>query len=131
MSAYGGIKIDGGRELRRTLRQAGVDMKELKQVHRQVGTIVTGRAQGWAPVRTGRLAASVRPGATQTAAIIRAGNNRKRSGVPYAGPIHWGWKARNIKPNPFLSYSAQATESTWIDIYMRHVEKTIQKIKGV
>lgn len=130
--AYTGLRLEGGRQLRRTLRQAGVDMRELKGANRAAGSIVTGRAQGWAPRVSGRLASSVRTGATQTAAIVRAGNNRKSaSGVPYAGPIHWGWRARNITPNPFLSYSAQATEPKWVEIYYAHLNKTIDKVKGI
>ena len=132
MAVYSGMKLEGGRQLRRTLKQAGVDIKELKAVHRQAGEIVSGRAQGWAPRVSGRLASSVRTGATQTAAIVRAGNNRKSaSGVPYAGPIHWGWKARNIKANPFLSYSAQATEPKWVQLFFDHVNDTLDKIEGM
>jgi hypothetical protein len=37
--------------------------------------------------------------------------------APYAGPIHWGWRARNIKPNPFLIRGAEATVDEWIAIY--------------
>lgn len=133
MAVYSGMKLEGGRQLRRTLKQAGVDIKELKKVHRQAGEIVSGRASTWAPRgNTGNLQRSVRAGATQTASIVRAGNNRKsKTGVPYAGPIHWGWKARNIKANPFLSYSAQATEPKWVQLFFDHVNDTLDKIEGM
>lgn len=128
---YAGLKLEGGRNLRRTLREAGSDLTELKAANAQAASIVTGRAQSWAPVVSGRLAATVRSSGTKTAGIVRAGNNRKSaSGVPYAAPIHWGWKARNIKANPFLSYSAQATEPTWLKLYDSLVNKALSKIKG-
>lgn len=130
--AYAGLEIEGGRNLRRTLKQAGVDLKDLKAIHREVGGVVAGQAAGWAPRVSGRLAASVRAGATQRAAVIRAGNNRKSAtGVPYAHPIHWGWPRRGIRANPFLSYSAQATESTWVGIYFDYVEDTLDDVKGI
>lgn len=129
--AYQGLKIEGGRQLRRTLRQAGSDLTDLKAANAQAASIVSNRAKSWAPTRTGRLQSSVRSSGTKTAGIVRAGNNRKsKSGVPYAAPIHWGWKARNIRANPFLSYSAQATESTWIRLYEQLVNKALSKIKG-
>lgn len=130
--AYGGLEIEGGRNLRRTLKQAGKNLDDLKAIHREVGDIVVGRATGWAPRVSGRLAGSIRAGATRRAAVIRAGNNRKSaSGVPYAAPIHWGWPRRGISANPFLSYSAQATESTWVGVYFDYVEDTLDDVKGI
>lgn len=129
---YAGVQIEGMRSLRSTLRKAGDDLTELKGVNAAAAGIAAGRAQGWAPVRSGALAASVRSSGTKTAGIVRTGNNRKSaSGVPYAGPIHWGWPARNIKANPFLSYSAQATEPAWIKLYTDYLDKTVGKIKGI
>lgn len=129
---YAGLQVEGGRNLRRTLRQAGSDLQELKSANAAAAGIVAGRASSWAPVLTGRLAATVRSSGTKTAGIVRAGNNRKSaSGVPYAAPIHWGWRARNIAPNPFLSYSAQATEPTWLGLYERLVNKALDQVKGI
>ncbi len=128
---YAGLKLEGGRNLRRTLREAGSDLTDLKAANAQAASIVAGRAQSWAPVVSGRLAATVRSSGTKTAGIVRAGNNRKSaSGVPYAAPIHWGWKARNIRANPFMSYSAQSTEPTWLALYESLVNTALSKIKG-
>lgn len=131
-AAYSGVQIEGLRTLRSTLKKSGDDLTELKGVNSAAAGIAAGRAQGWAPVQTGALAGTVRSSGTKTAGIVRAGNNRRSSsGVPYAAPIHWGWPARNIKANPFLSYSAQATEPTWIKLYTDYLDKTIAKIKGI
>lgn len=129
---YSGVKIEGMRQLRSTLRKAGDDLSDLKDINASAAGIVSDKAKGWAPKRTTNLQASIRSSGTKTAGVVRAGNNRKSAnGVPYAAPIHWGWKARNIKANPFLSYSAQATEPTWITLYTKYLDKTISKIKGV
>lgn len=123
---YGGVKVEGAREFRRAARKAGIDLKQMREVHRAAANIVVGKARGWAPKVSGSLAGTIRAGATQTAGIVRAGNNRKsKAGVPYAPPIHWGWKARNIKANPFLSYAAQATEVQWLEIYHDKVEEIL------
>lgn len=124
MAIYSGVQIEGAKEFRRAARKAGIDMRDLRSVHKTAAGIVVTKAKTWAPRRTGKLADSIRGAGTQTAAIVRAGNNRKR-GVPYANPIHWGWKKRGISANPFLSYSAQATESQWINVYYEKIEDTL------
>lgn len=121
------FEVEGADQLRRTMRKAGVDMTELKSTHRSVAETVTQAAKPAAPRgRTGRLAQSIRPGATQKAAIIRAG----KKAVPYAGPIHWGWPKRGIKAQPWLAETAETTEPAWSDEYRAAIEKIIEKIKG-
>lgn len=122
--AEANLKVRGGARLRRTLKRAGVDLSELKQVNREVSNIVAGAAQ--APVQTGRLAATVRAGATQRTAVVRAGRAR----VPYAGPIHWGWPSRGIVAQPFLSEAATETEPEWTGVYFEQLETVIDKIRG-
>ena len=130
MSAdYSGVKIDGARRLRSTLRRAGVDMKEMRATHLAAAGVIVGAAQARVPRRSGNLAATVRAGATKAAAVARAGNNR-RTGVPYANPIHWGWHRRNIAPNPFLSLAAQDSEPKWFAVYADGVDKIIATIEG-
>lgn len=120
------VKLVGGRRLRRAMRDAGLDLRELKDTNRRVAGIVASEGKSAAPVKSGRLAADVRPGASQTAAVVRAG----RQSVPYAGVIHWGWPKRGIVAQPFLSDAAQRTEPTWQDVYMAFVNKTINQIEG-
>ena len=76
--------------------------------------------------KTGRLAGSIRAGATQKAGIIRAG----RKTVPYAGPINYGWPARNIRPRTFVNDAVASTESQWAKEYETFVKKTMNQIKG-
>lgn len=127
------LKVDGARQLRKTLREASEGAADLKPVHKAVGDIVTTRGSGIAPRGdTGNLANSVRTGATKTATVVRAGNNRKTaSGVPYAAPIHWGWPERNIQAQPFLAEAAKDTENQWVKLYMQKVEELLDQIKGV
>jgi hypothetical protein len=131
-----GVRIDGARRLRATLKRAGSDLSDLKAANRHAASTVAPVAAAMAPKRTGRLAPSVRVGATAKAGIIRAGRKR----VPYAGPIHWGWLTRPnpaqgwaggpIRGNPFMTRAAQVTEPTWVPIYEKELLEAIRKVKG-
>lgn len=123
----GSIRVEGAANLRRTLKKAGYDVKKFSQVNRAAAQVVASASKSTAPKRTGRLAASIRAGATQKAGVIRAG----RKTVPYANPIHWGWFKRGIRPNPWLSRTAQATEPQWRSQYERHMDDIVKSIKGL
>lgn len=126
MASQAIVRVDGARQLRRTMRKADMDLQELKDTHARVAALVAGRSRPAAPERSGRLAASIRPGATKTSAIVRAG----RKSIPYAGPIHWGWPARNITAQPFLVDAAKDSEPAWLAVYNQAVEKIIGQIEG-
>ena len=51
--------------------------------------------------------------------------------MPYAGAIHWGWPARNIVGQPFLTDAAKATEPIWVAQYLADIQKIVDKVKGV
>lgn len=120
-------EVEGGRQLRKTLREAGDDLTDLKSVHHQAAQIAANRVADLAPKVSGKLAATIRAAGTKTAGIIRAGNNSK---VKYAGPIQWGWFRRGIQPNPFATRGAQQSEPRWLPLYEDYVEATLNKIKG-
>lgn len=126
MAAKVGIQVDGARQLRASLKKAGHDVTELHEAHQAAARIVSAAGQAKAPKASGRLAGSTRGSGTKTAAIVRAGGAR----VPYAGPIHFGWPARNIAPNPFLTEAAQDTEPAWVALYETAVERVLRTIQG-
>ncbi|HXG71269.1 MAG TPA: hypothetical protein VNJ04_11755 [Gemmatimonadaceae bacterium] len=121
------VRVEGARELRRTLKQAGDELQEMRTAHKSAADIAARASSALAPHRTDRLARTIRGSGTKTAAVIRAGFAR----VPYAGPIHWGWFARHITPQPFLSQGAQDSEGRWIRVYESYLDKTLDKIQGV
>lgn len=120
------IQIEGLAALVRSLQRAGVDLSELKDATRAAGEIVAREAEARAPRRSGALAGSVRAMRQVRRARIQAGTSR----VPYAGPIHWGWPARHIGAQPFVSDAAQATEPQWTAQYVKDVEAALAKVKG-
>lgn len=92
-------RIIGLREVQRDLRAISVDTKEaLGDTHRQAAEIVVMGAKRYVPYRTGALSNSIRALATKSSGRVRAGS----ASVPYAGPIHFGWPARRIAPQPFI-----------------------------
>lgn len=121
------MRVRGGRELRRTLKAAGVDLKDLRAVNLDVARVVAPVARINAPVRTGRLAGSIRTGATQRGAFVRAG---RKGTVPYAGPIHFGWPKRHIRARPFITEAAESTEPAWTQLYIHHMNVVIDGVKG-
>lgn len=124
-----GVKLQGAKKLRSTLKAAGLDMKDLSALNRQAAQTVLPVAKSLAPTGSpvnGHIKTTIRVGATQKAGVIRAGTNTR----PYAGPIHWGWPARNITAQPWIADAAKQTEGRWVDIYWRDLIKTINKVKG-
>jgi hypothetical protein len=95
------VRTRGLARLSRSLNKAGADSQDLKQLMREIGMLVVNAAQP--PVLTGRLAASMRAGNSKTKAVVRAGGAR----VPYAPVIHYGWRDRNIEPQPFFITALQ------------------------
>ena len=121
-----GVRVEGARELRRELKAAGVELDSLKAAHDEAARYVAARAQAAAPRRTGALASTVRGAGTKGRASVRAGYAR----VPYGPPIHWGWPARNIPPNPWVLETAESTEAQWAAIYRRAVAALLDTVEG-
>ena len=124
--------------MRRTLKQSGIDLKQLRDANREAARSILPIAIGMAPVGTpppphwnvpppGRLKASLRVAATNRAGIVRAG----RKSVPYAGVIHWGWPARHITPHPWIMRAAQENEAVWMAVYMHHIDDILDQIEGI
>lgn len=123
-----GLQVRGGRQLRASLKAAGLSVQDLKDAHKAVAELVLRQAEPHTPMgETGKLKRSQRAAGTQTAAIVRAGT----AAVPYAGPIHWGWAARHITAQPWIAEAAQSTEAAWLGQYMHALETIVHTIEGV
>lgn len=120
------LQVDGARQLRASLKRAGIDVQDLKAAHKQVADMVAEKSAPRAPRRTGRLAGSVRASGTASAAIVRAG----RKAVPYAGPIHWGHESRGIAAQPWLAETAERTQETWENTYLKAIQAVIATVEG-
>jgi hypothetical protein len=72
----------------------------------EVGALILQAARARTPVLTGRLRASGRADGMHVAFT-----------APYSAPIHWGWKARNISPNPYLVKGTEAAADAWLQAF--------------
>jgi len=126
MSRAPAVEVEGLRNLRRTLKAAGVSLQDLKDAHAEVARVVQAAAAPHTPHRTGRLAGSLRGSGTQTAAVVRAGG----ASVPYAGPIHWGWPNKHIAAQPWIYDAAVASQDAWTGRYLAALEHIIDTIEG-
>jgi hypothetical protein len=96
--------------------RGALDLHDLKDAHAASRRWSSGPRRRSGPRRTGRWPPRCAGSGTQTAAIVRAG----RAAVPYAGPIHWGWRARHIKAQPWLYDAIESTPaSRWTGVPAR------------
>lgn len=91
------LRIEGLRTTLRAMEKAGADAENMRELMHEIGMTVVHAAS--APVLSGALAGTGRAGRGKTKAVARWGT----AAVPYAGPIHYGWPARNIDANPFAA----------------------------
>lgn len=121
------VRVEGARQLRTSLRAAGSDLSDLKDVNARTAAKVSAVAAPRAPVRTGALAATIRPAGTKTAAIVRAG----RASVPYAAVIEFGWPGHHIAAQPYVTSAAQDTEPEWTGYYQQEIDRLLSTVRGV
>lgn len=127
MPSQAGFTVQGARQLRRTLKAAGQDLGDLKAAHAAAGAVVLPRAKGKAPRRSGALAGNIRASAAASSLTLRAGGAR----VPYAGPIHWGWAKRNIRPQPWIYEEINNSQPFLVRVYEDAVGRIVNRIRGV
>lgn len=120
------IRAVGLRQFRRDLKRMGGNMADLKSAAAAAGEIVAAEARRRAPKRSGRLAASVRTAKAAGGVAVRVGGAR----APYAGPIHWGWPARKIQSQPFVTDAAHATEPLWLAVYTEALNRAVDRVAG-
>lgn len=121
------LYVVGQRRFVQTMRKAGADMQQLKAVNDKAAETALPAVRSLAPHGTsGRLAGSLRTGATQKAGIVRAG----RKSVPYAGVINYGWPARRITGRQFVNQGVADTERQWTELYKQFIEKALNEVKG-
>ena len=94
----GGTRVTGLSQVVRALKEIGLDVDDLKDAFAAIAREAADRVARHAPRRSGRLAGDARGNRAQSKAVVTIG----RASLPYAGPINYGWPARNIAPNPFM-----------------------------
>jgi hypothetical protein len=117
------IRIEGLNRTIRSLKKAGTDAQDLKDLMHAIGEVIVRAAQADVPKKSGALAQSIRAGRGATKAVVRAGSAK----VPYAGPINYGWAARNIRGGRFLNNAANSNQGTAVDMLDRGIQEIIKR----
>lgn len=117
------IRVEGLGKALRAMSKAGADAEDMRELMVSLGMIVVHAARPRTPVLDGRLQATLRPGRGRTKAVIRAGGAR----TPYAGVIHYGWPARGIAPQPFVTDAVTATRGQVLDALDQGIGELLKK----
>lgn len=118
-----GVRVDGLKETIRTLEKFGVAVADLKAAFKKIGQGVVDDAKPRIHNASGRLASSIKPSNTKNKSVVRAGSAR----VPYAGVINYGWPARNIGAQNFLTDAVVAREQETVHIIDEELGSLIRR----
>jgi hypothetical protein len=135
-----GIKVENLTTTIKAMKELGASREVLTEPGYQAALILIRQAKSLVPVKTGALSASMRPRRIQSGGSVQAGGKR----VPYANPIHWGWKVvstahrgklkpgtfRGIRPQPFFSEALGYSQQEILDNYERLMRQTIDNLPG-
>lgn len=119
-----GVEVEGGPELRRAFVKMGARADDLKDATRAATELVEREAESIVPRVTGALRDTIRSSVTARAGSVIAGG---RSRVPYAPPIHFGWHARNIEPQPFMFDALDRRRDDVVDRYRAQVDTIVRR----
>jgi hypothetical protein len=118
----------------RAMKELGADREVIRDAGQQAAQILLNRARPLIPVKTGRLRDAAETGRLDVGGTVRV----RRSVVPYANPIHWGWIYdkkrfiyRGIKPQPFFTEALGYTREEIFATYERLMQKNINNLPGV
>jgi len=104
------VRVEGAATLAATLHLAGRRLQDATAPSRDVAAFVGTRGRSSAPVRSGRLAASVRYAGAEDGAEVT-------SGLAYANRTHWGYARYRQRAQPFLAEQVWNNEPRIVNTY--------------
>ena len=120
---YVSVRVDGLSAVTRALVGMGVEVEDLKDAFSSIASVGARIAAGFAPKLTGRLAGDVRGNRARNKAVIAAG----RVSVPYAGPINYGWPARNIEAAGFMQRADQELQPYALRRLQQNIDAAVRR----
>ena len=125
-------KAMSGANFRRQLEAVGDEaLNDLKTANLEGVEQVLAEALRRVPVglrtdrhhKSGRLKATIKGSASKVRGSVRVGAKR----TPYVFPIHFGWAARNITPNPFLYEALDDRRDEVKEAYESQIADSVSK----
>lgn len=123
-ATYGSVKVEGLNKTLTALQRLGVEVGDLKDAMGEISAEGARLASGFAPKRSGRLAATVRGNKAKAKAVVIAGRAR----TPYAGAINYGWPKRNIKPALFMQKADAALAPKAVKMLENGLDNAISRV---
>lgn len=118
------VRVEGLAALIKAMKQAELDMADLKDANKAAGTIVLDAARPRTPRRTGRLASTGRASRAARKAVVQFG----KASVPYGPVVHFGWPAHHIAANPWVFSATARTEGEWLAAYETDIQKILDQL---
>lgn len=119
-----GYNIKGADRLAATLDDAASKLADMGEAAGAAGRIISDAAAATAPHRSGALAGSIGPDVSGSDVVVG-------TDIVYGPPIHNGWSAHGIEPNPFLERATDRTEAQWVGAYLTGVNDALASVEGV
>jgi hypothetical protein len=118
------VEVTGVNEMVRDFKRLGLKTRDLSRAFDAIAAEIVTDAKSMAPKVTGRLAGDVRAGRAKTKASVSVG----RKSVPYAGPINYGWRRRNIEPTMFLNRAADQNANSAVTALRLEMQRQINSV---
>ena len=118
------VAVVGLKSIIRELRKLGIDAQDLKSATNAASALVLPPAIAATPVKSGKLQQTVKASKSPNKVVISAGTNVS---VPYANPIHFGWRKHRIVGNPWLLQVRDTYADAVANTYIAELQKLIQK----
>jgi hypothetical protein len=116
-------ELVGAAETRRALGRMAADLDDPATPHR-AAELVMARADDLVPRVSGDLAATLRVVDVEGGAQVVAGSAL----VPYAGVIEYGWPARGIRPQSYLTAALDQRAEAIHDVYADRVGDLVERV---
>ena len=113
------VRVTGADTVARALRRLRKDVTDWTPVTRIIAFDAARQSRSEIPVRSGTLRSTVRGEYTRDNARVLVGIYRK---VPYAGPVGYGWRVRNIKGDGFPRRIASKASRFGYKAISRYIE---------
>jgi hypothetical protein len=113
-----GLRVQGLAAALRDLQRLEAEFDDPKTAMSRIADEGSRVMAGFMPVRTGRLRNSRRPSRAKSRANVTVG-------VSYAGPIQWGWAARNIEPASFFEATDRVMDTRAVQLLEEEINRQI------
>ena len=103
-----------------SLRQLADQLGDPEPIEHDAALLIAQAGRPLAPHRTGALAAST---------VVRAGSIASQ--LPYAAPVHWGWRRGGavVAARPWLLAARDAATADVLDMAAEHVTQLLGRVE--